>query len=679
MDAPLASLDCGRLSGSRSRVVPAPRLEQVETGRPEARLRPEGLELVLDLLPRCVTDGQRPTQPRDLLGLRDQARTNPAPEGVHSRARAVSVGVRQDQVLQASLELGDLSVALLDHARQRFPRVLRRREPVIGLLQELLAPRDLVGEVRVARHRLTEAPLLELERLLQQRDSFLVLRVLRIQRLSGDLRRGASIARLRLDVGPVEMIGDTTSQLHRAREATLHEKSRLPEPGVSEGHAEVSEGLSREPRPIGRHFGGSAVSFRGAADAFFVLIAALAIGCGRDKAPTSAEAPPGFWFGEGTNETGMLGGLPYANGYEADDGGWTGLRLPEGAPLPIGLPALFSSGHEPAAFVLRQDGSIRARWSLDAAGESAAVMPPFEHPSQRAWRALLPLPDGGLLAIHEGLCLVRLDARSRIVWSGAPRAHHDVCLIDDERVCVLDRERRPRIDDGASAHPAPHLSEDGLRVVSLATGETLRRISIIDALADSRWSSILTEAWPGSGVVEIGDGTGAIEFGLDPLHANGVELDPEAEGEVAIVFLRDVGALARVDLVSGELLSFELGPWIGAHDPQPVPGRSGWTALFDNHGPRDVTPPRSRVVLTDGRHTEEFGVRSGSFRSKVCGSLAALEGGGWLVTSTTEGRALAFGPDGSLAWEFRTPFRVEEEGLIAALLDMRPLRPTAPR
>ncbi|MEE2939155.1 MAG: hypothetical protein VX460_02100, partial [Planctomycetota bacterium] len=255
---------------------------------------------------------------------------------------------------------------------------------------------------------------------------------------------------------------------------------------------------------------------------FLVLIATLASGCGGDEAPTSAEAPPGFWFGERAEEATRLGGLPYANGYEADDGGWTGLRVSEGAGPPVGLPALFSSGHEPAAFVLGVDGSVTARWSLDVAGESAAVMPPFEHPSQRAWRALLPLPYGGLLAIHEGLCLVRLDADSQVVWSGAPRAHHDVCLIDGDRACVLDRERRPRIDDGASAHPAPHLSEDGLRVVSLATGETLRRISLVDALAGSRWASILEEAWPGSGVVEIGDGTGAIELGLDPLHANGV-------------------------------------------------------------------------------------------------------------------------------------------------------------
>ncbi|MEC8495118.1 MAG: hypothetical protein VXZ39_09355 [Planctomycetota bacterium] len=441
----------------------------------------------------------------------------------------------------------------------------------------------------------------------------------------------------------------------------------------------MSQGHSGEPRPSGRHCGRCAVSFRGAFSAILVLIATLAGGCGRDETPASAEAPPGFWFGEGTDDAGGLSGLPYANGYEADGGGWTGLRLTGDGSPPIGLPALFSSGHEPAAYVLRADGSVRARWSLEAAGESAAVMPPFEHPSQRAWRALLPLPNGGLLAIHEGLCLVRLDADSRVVWSGAPRAHHDVCLIDGERACVLDRERRSRIDDGASARPVPHLSEDGLRVVSLATGETLRRISLVDALMDSRWSSILVEAWPGSGVVEIGDGTGDIELGLDPLHANGVELDPDAGGEVAIVFLRDVGALARIDLVSGELLSLDLGPWVGAHDPQPVPGRAGWTALFDNHGARGVTPPRSRVVLTDGRRTEEFDARPGSFRSEVCGAIAALEGGGWLVTSTTEGRALAFGPNGSLAWEFRTPFRIEEQGLIAALLDMRPLRPTAPR
>lgn len=435
-------------------------------------------------------------------------------------------------------------------------------------------------------------------------------------------------------------------------------------------------------RPSWRHGSPAAVRFRAAAGALALLSLVLAPGCLGEDEPGVDEAPPGFWFGQGTVEgpgAPDLKGLPYANGYEPDEGGWTGLRLADGVNAPAGLPALFSSGHEPAAFVLGADGEVETRWALANAGDSAAKMPPFEHPSQKAWRALLPLPGGDLLAVHEGLCLVRLDASSRVVWSGAPRAHHDVCLLDAERACVLDRERRPRMDGGASPHPAPHLSEDGLRIVSLATGETLKRISLIDALEGSRWSSILSEAWPGSGVVEIGDGTGAIELGLDPLHANGVELDVDAEDETVVVFLRDVGALIRVDLESGEITSFEPGPWVGGHDPQAVPGRPGWLALFDNHGARDARPRRSRVVFTDGQRTEEFGVKGTTFRSPVCGSIAALEGGGWLVTSTTEGRALAFDAAGALQWEFRTPFRIDEEDLIAALLDMRPLRLTGPR
>lgn len=431
--------------------------------------------------------------------------------------------------------------------------------------------------------------------------------------------------------------------------------------------------------------GPTRVRIRGATAPFRcapALLLALAASCadGGDDDPSPSAAPPGFWFGQGTEAPGGprphgLGGVGYAPGYQPDEGGWQGLRVEEAGPGPVGLPALFSSGHEPAAFLLGADGEVTVGWSLAKAGPSTGLLPPFEHPSQRAWRAVLPLPKGELLAVHEGLCLLKLDADSKVVWSGAPRAHHDVCLLDGDRACVLDRERRPRLDDGRAPHDAPHLSEDGVAIVSLETGETLVRHSIVDALAASRWSSLLDESWANSGVVEIGDGTGDIEFGLDPLHANGVELDPDAEGrEVALLFLRDLGATARMDLATGELLSLTLGSWVGAHDPRPVPGRPGWVALFDNLGARDASPRRSRVIATDGVRTEEIATDGASYFSIVCGSIAPLPRGGWLVTSTTEGRALAFDPKGSLAWEFRTPFRIQADGLIAALLDMRPLQ-----
>ncbi len=268
--------------------------------------------------------------------------------------------------------------------------------------------------------------------------------------------------------------------------------------------------------------------------------------------------------------------------------------------------------------------------------------------------------------------MLRLNRDSEVLWSGAPRAHHDFVRLDGDRIAVLDRERVPLPNAPAEA-VTPWLSEDGIAIVSMETGETLRRMSIWDSLLASRWSALAVEALVNTGFVEVGDGTGAIERALDPLHANSIALDPE-RGE-AVVFLRDVGALLWIDLEKLEIVRVRVGPWVGAHDPQAIPGRKGWWALFDNYSSKGSSSSASRIVATDGLTTEVLyeGSPEDPFFSPVCGSIAATPEG-WIVTETTQGRAFGLTRDGDVAWEFRSPFRIEARGLIAALLDMRPMK-----
>ena len=67
-----------------------------------------------------------------------------------------------------------------------------------------------------------------------------------------------------------------------------------------------------------------------------------------------------------------------------------------------------------------------------------AFLPPV--PATGCWRRARLLPGGDLLAIFEGHGLVKLDKRSRLIWSYAGKCHHDLDLDADGNINVLTRE-----------------------------------------------------------------------------------------------------------------------------------------------------------------------------------------------------------------------------------------------
>ncbi|MDG1048771.1 MAG: hypothetical protein P8M11_14625 [Planctomycetota bacterium] len=395
--------------------------------------------------------------------------------------------------------------------------------------------------------------------------------------------------------------------------------------------------------------------------------------CGEpdDPAPSSSA---GFWFAERGAETrDAIGSLGYAAGYEPAAGRWTGLRVhdPESAYLE---PLLFSSGHEAAAYLLLPDGTIERRWALSEASNQREVGPRIQHPTQRAWRRIQELPDGDLLVIHEGLCVMRLAPNSTIRWRAAPGAHHDF-LVEGDSAWVLDRTVTPLTTSerewlgGLEAQVA----RDGLVRISLEDGRALERASLTELEGGEDWTRTYRDALRRARSVDIGDARpgGALHQALDPLHSNAlVRLHPERR--VPSVFLREAGALVDVAPGLSSIERLRAGPFIGAHDPQLDP-LSGGVLLFDNFGDSGVG---SRVLALDvGLQAAELvfqGSAEAPFFSPVCGTVLPLPGDRLLVIESTAGRALQIDREGRILWEFRTPFRLPEEDLVAVLLDMRP-------
>lgn len=402
-------------------------------------------------------------------------------------------------------------------------------------------------------------------------------------------------------------------------------------------------------------------------------IAASLAGCGApvDEAPSSST---GFWFEErGEAIRDAVGSLGYAAGYEPAEERWSGLRVhePDSAYLET---FIFSSGHEPAAYALLPDGTIERRWSLDQSPNSDEAGPELPHPTQHAWRRIQELPDGDLLVIHEGLCLMRLAPDSTIRWRAVPGAHHDL-LVQGEEAWVLDRTISPptRREQAWLGDMDTPITRDGLVRIAIEDGSVLERASITELHGGAPWEQLYREALLRARRVEIGDAEldGELREALDPLHANALAaLDPSRK--VPTIFLRETGTFLDLAADLSRVDGTRSGPFIGAHDPQLDPANGG-TLLFDNFGDRAIGSQILSIAREDRTARVLYqGTREAPFFSPVCGAVLPLPGDRLLVVESTAGRAIQIDRNGKLLWEFRTPFRIPDEDLVAVLLDMRP-------
>ncbi len=351
----------------------------------------------------------------------------------------------------------------------------------------------------------------------------------------------------------------------------------------------------------------------------------------------------------------QLVALGYLQGYEGASG-LEGVARHDPDRADLGL-NVYSSGHEPAAIVVDMDGNELHRWSYDFELAFPDHSAADDVPSRNYWRRFHAFENGDLLAIHEGLGLLRLDARSKLLWARAGGFHHDLHVEDDGRIFVLSREARviPRI------HDSEPVVEDLILELD-PDGETLRQISVLRALENSRFVSLLrfVEA-PGdilhTNTLEIFDGS---QEARSPLFARGN----------ALVSFREIDTIAIIDLDREEVLWALSGQWKLQHQPTLL--RNGRMLVFDNQGHEGA----SKVVEIDPLSQELHWLYAGedlpdAFSSRTCGSNQRLANGNTLVTESDTGRAFEVTPDKKVVWEFYNPARAgEERELVATLFEL---------
>ncbi|MEM9387134.1 MAG: arylsulfotransferase family protein [Pseudomonadota bacterium] len=327
---------------------------------------------------------------------------------------------------------------------------------------------------------------------------------------------------------------------------------------------------------------------------------------------------------------------------------------------------LYTSGHEPSAYLIDQFGRIVHKWHLPysevwRSGGAIEAPVPDTHTYFRYARVLA---DGDLLVVYDGVGdtphgygVVRMDRASKPRWTYLERAHHALDVLPDGRIVTMihaiNHAPIPR-----AGYLRPPRIDDALVVLS-AEGEEQQRIELLPAFVNSPFEGML-----GLLPFYLLEGSG------DFLHANDVEAvtaswaaaSPHGEVGQVMVSMREPGVLALIDLASETMTWALRGPWIGQHDPDLLP--NGHVLLYDNggwFGPGG----RSRILEIDPQtqaHAWQYtGTSDAPFHSAIRGVQQRLANGNTLITETQRGRLLEVTPSGDIVWEYLNPARATTE------------------
>jgi hypothetical protein len=385
----------------------------------------------------------------------------------------------------------------------------------------------------------------------------------------------------------------------------------------------------------------------------------------RDAAGAAAPAagPPGLWSqardvpradaGMSREAAERLAALPYLQGYRPAPA-QKGVTVHDRRLTHPGL-NLVVSGHAAEAFLMDMEGTRLHAWKLPL--EQAWPDADTSSQSARYWRRAHAFENGDLLAIYDGIGLVRLDHRSRPIWSYREACHHDLFVDRDQTIYVLTRTLRliPEV------HPVrPSFEEFVVRLGP--DGRPRRSVSLYQAFRNSPYASLLARLPQGGDIFHTNTLTildGSLEQRW-PIFARGR----------ALVSLRTIDTVALVDLEAEKVVWALTGLWHAQHQPSLLP--TGRLLVFDNGG----RGGRSQVLEIDP-FTQQVSwkypaEKSGAdLLSETSGSTERLPNGNTLITESTGGRALEVTREGRIVWEFWNPHRAGANGeLIATLLEV---------
>ena len=191
-------------------------------------------------------------------------------------------------------------------------------------------------------------------------------------------------------------------------------------------------------------------------------------------------------------------------------------------------------------------------------------------------------------------------------------------------------------------------------------GELKRRVPVLEGFERSRYAPLLQRI-PGSG---------------DIFHTNTIELldgtlehvSPAFRSGNVLICVRDIQTVAVVDMDAEAVVWALAGRWRAHHQPTIL--GNGHMLLFNNEAGENVSEVVEFDPFTQEVHWSYRGDDEVPFYTSTCGSNQRLPNGNTLITESDNGRAFEVAPDGTIVWEFVSPYRAGKDGeLIATLLE----------
>jgi hypothetical protein len=317
----------------------------------------------------------------------------------------------------------------------------------------------------------------------------------------------------------------------------------------------------------------------------------------------------------------------------------------------------YTSGHGAEAILMDMRGRVLHRWRrpfLDVWPGSREA----RRQGSTWWRRAYLFENGDVLAIFEGLGIIKVDRNSRLLWASPDSAHHDLAVLPGGDIYVLTR----RVRRDLPSFEGTLIFEDSLCVLG-ADGTEKRRISLLQALEKSPFRSVLERRKKRVG---------------DILHTNTVHvLDGRLAGRIpafrrgsVLTSMNNLGLLAVLDPDREEITWARKRPPRGQHDPRILD--TGHLLFFDNQRGRGVSAVREIDLVADQEVWAYRGTTERPFYSATCGAAQRLRNGNTLVTESDAGRAFEVDAAGEVVWEFYNPERAGPNGeYIAAISEMK--------
>ncbi len=321
---------------------------------------------------------------------------------------------------------------------------------------------------------------------------------------------------------------------------------------------------------------------------------------------------------------------------------------------------LLVSGHAPEILLLDMEGNLLYTWwpRFDDPDWPEKALP-AAFMKTMAWRRAWLFPNGDVLVIAEYFALIKMDKEGHILWARPGGFHHEMEVAEDGRIYVLYREHEARPEAGLGKQPLI----DYLMVLD-SEGKEICRVSLLEALENSYYAPLLR----------------GLDYSYDLLHANSLQvLDDTHKDRIpafrkgnVLVCMLNPSLIAAVNIEDQKVEWGQTGQWLFPHDPTLLP--SGEMLLFDNHGPKwhYMEPMASRVLQFDPMTREVLweytGTKDAPFFSYFAGLATPLPNGNILVSETSNGRAFEVTREKEIAWEYKTPYRINGEEHLSAIL-----------